>query len=215
MSNIKSLLVILLISPVTLLAQYKPKFFEIGPKIGLNLAGVGTLDTITFKKKISANYQVGLFTRFNAGRFYLQPELIYQNKGATFSQGTTGKFAYKYVSTPIILAFTPAKGIFLETGTELSWAVNQNYKREGLTVYGPNAATDKSWIVGARVNMLDGLSLLSINLRYTHGLTNQQSTLKVGNTPVDFRNRSFQLSATYAFSEYYLWKRKHEPKKKR
>ncbi len=214
MFKIKSFLVILLISPLTLLAQYKPKFFEFGPKIGLNLAGIGTLDTITFKKKISANYQVGIFTRFNAGRFCLQPELIYQNKGATFSKGTTGKYAYKYVSTPIILAFTPAKGIFLETGAELSWAVNKGYKREGLTVYGPDAATDKSWIVGARINMLDGLSLLSVNLRYTHGLTNQ-SNLKIGNTPVDFRNRTFQLSATYAFSEYYLWKRKHDPKKKR
>ncbi len=214
MPKIKILLLILLISPLTILAQYKPKFFEIGPKIGFNLAGIGTLDTITFKKKVTANYQVGIFTRFNSGRFSLQPELVYQNKGATFSKGTVGKYAYKYVSTPIILAFTPAKGIYLETGTELSWAVNKDYKREGLTVYGPNSATDKSWIVGARINMLDGLSLVSVNLRYTHGLTNQ-STLKVGNTPVDFRNRTFQLSATYAFSEYYLWKRKHNPKKKK
>jgi hypothetical protein len=215
MSKFKILLSFIILFPLAVSAQYKPKFFEIGPKIGLNLAGIGTLDTVTYKKKISANYQVGLFTRFNAGKFSLQPELIYQNKGATFSKGTTGKFAYKYLSTPILLGFTPMKGVYFETGAELSWALNKNYKPQGLTVYGPNAATDKSWVIGARINMLDMLSLVSINLRYTHGLTNQQSSLKVGNTPVDFRNRTFQLSATYAFSEYYLWKRKHDGKKKR
>jgi Outer membrane protein beta-barrel domain len=214
MSKFKVFLIFIILCPLFVSAQYKPKFFEIGPKIGLNLAGIGTLDTITFKKKISANYQAGIFTRFNVGKFSLQPELIYQNKGATFSKGTTGKFAYKYLSTPILLGFTPMKGVYFETGAELSWALNKGYKPEGLTVFGPDAANDKSWVVGARINMLDMLSLVSINLRYTHGLTNQ-SNLKVGNTPVDFRNRTFQLSATYAFSEYYLWKRKHDVKKKR
>jgi hypothetical protein len=214
MSKIKLFLSIIILCPIFVSAQYKPKFFEIGPKIGLNIAGIGTLDTVTYKKKISANYQAGIFTRFNAGKFSLQPEFIYQNKGATFSKGKTGKFAYKYLSTPILLGFTPMKGVYLETGAELSWALNKGYKPQGLTVYGPDVATDKSWVIGARINMLDMLSLVSINVRYTHGLTDQ-SNEKVGNTPVDFRNRTFQLSATYAFSEYYLWKRKHDVKKRR
>jgi Outer membrane protein beta-barrel domain len=205
---------ILLLSPLFSWAQYKPKFFEIGPKIGLNLGGMATLDTVTYKKKIAANYQAGIFTRFNVGKFSLQPEFIYQSKGATFTKPNSAKYAYKYLSTPILLGFTPAKGIYLETGAELSWSLNQGYKPQGLTVFGPDAATDKSWVIGARINMLDMLSLVSINLRYTHGLTDQ-SNLKIGNTPVDFRNRTFQLSATYAFSEYWTWKRKYGVKKNR
>jgi Outer membrane protein beta-barrel domain len=214
MSKFKVFLSIIILSPLFVMAQYKPKFFEIGPKVGFNVSGLGTLDTISFKKKISANYQIGIFTRLNVGKFSLQPEFIYQGKGASISKPIQGKFSYKYLSTPILFGFTPIKGVYFETGPEFSWALNKNYKPQGLTVYGPNVSTDKSWIVGARVNMLDMLSLVSINVRYTHGLTNQ-SISKIGNTPVDFRNRTFQLSATYAFSEYYLWKRKHDAKKKR
>jgi hypothetical protein len=60
---------------------------------------------------------------------------------------------------------------------------------------------------------LDMFSLFSLNIRYTHGLQNV-STSKYLTTPLDFRNRSVQVSATYTFSEYYIWKRKYGVKKK-
>jgi hypothetical protein len=195
-------------------AQYKPKKFEIGPKIGLNVSGIGSVDTISFKKKIGANYQVGIFTRINAGKLSIQPEFIYNQKGGTLTSPVSQKLLYRYLSTPILVGLSPLKGIYFEGGAELSWPLNRNYKPAGRTIYGPTAASDKAWVAGVRVNMLDALSLFSINLRYTHGMTNQ-SNQKIGSTPVDFRNRSLQLSATYAFSEYWLWKRKYGVKKRK
>ena len=211
MSFIRILIFILLCSPV--FGQYKPKVFEFGPKIGLNVNGIATLDTITFKKKLSLLYQAGVFTRFNFGKVSLQPEFIYQVKGATFTSPANAKYNFKYLSTPILLGFTPFKGIYFETGPEFSWALNSGKQKGNLTIYGPDAPTDNSWVIGTRINMLDMFSLMSLNIRYTQGLNNVMPETKSGITPVDFRNRSIQVSVTYAFSEYYRWKRKLDLKK--
>ena len=212
MKFIKICLFVLITS--TAFGQFKPRLFEFGPKAGINVGSIATLDTITDKKKPSFAYQGGIFTRFNVGKFSLQPEFIYQLKGATFTKPTSAKYSYKYFSTPILLGFTPFKGIYFETGPEYSWALNQGYKKEGLTIYGPDKATDKAWVVGTRINMLDMFSLASLNIRYTHGLTNV-STSKHLTTPLDFRNRTIQLTFSYTFSEYWLWKRKYDSKKKK
>lgn len=196
-------------------AQIKPRFFEFGPKAGINVTGLATLDTISFNKKIAFNYQAGVFTRFNMGKFSLQPEFIYQTKGgATTIENISSKYAYKYLSTPVLVGVTPLKGIYLETGMEYSWTLNQKSKKGQANIYGPDVKNDKSWIVGARINMLDAFSLFSLNLRYTHGLTNQMPDSKQKITPLDFRNRSAQVSVTYTFSEYWRWKRKYGVKKK-
>jgi hypothetical protein len=211
MHSIRILILSFLFLPV--LGQIKPRLFEFGPKAGLLMNGIATLDTVTFKKKLSVGYQGGIFTRFNYGAFSLQPELVYQVKGGSTTAPTQAKYSYKYISTPLIVGYTPIKGIYFEAGYEPSWALNKGYKKDGLTIYGPDVATDKSLIVGTRINMLDMVSLFSLNIRYTHGLQNV-STSKQGLTPLDFRNRSVQLSVTYTFSEYYLWKKKFGVKKK-
>jgi hypothetical protein len=211
MHSIRIIILSFLCLPV--LGQIKPRLFEFGPKAGVLVNGIATLDTVTFKKKISVGYQGGIFTRFNFGPLSLQPELVYQLKGASTTSPAQAKYSYKYISTPIIVGITPIKGIYLEAGYEPSWALNKGYKKDGLTIYGPDIATDKSLIVGTRINMLDMFSLFSLNIRYTHGLQNV-STSKYLTTPLDFRNRSVQVSATYTFSEYYLWKKKYGVKKK-
>jgi hypothetical protein len=211
MHSIRILILSLLCLPV--LGQIKPRLFEFGPKAGLLVNGIATLDTVTFKKKLSIGYQGGIFTRFNFGPLSLQPELVYQVKGGSTTAPTQAKYSYKYISTPLIIGFTPVKGICFEAGYEPSWAINKGYKKDGLTIYGPDVATDKSLILGTRINMLDMFSLFSLNIRYTHGLQNV-STSKQGLTPLDFRNRSVQLSVTYTFSEYYIWKKKFSGKKK-
>lgn len=192
--------------------QITPRLFEFGPKVGVQVTGIANFDTVAVDKKVSFNYQGGIFTRFNYKKFSLQPEFIYQVKGGTFTT-PSAKYSYKYFSTPILLGYTPLKGIYFETGPEFSVALNQGYKREGVTIYGPDAARDYSWVVGTRINMLDMFSLVSMNIRYTHGLKNV-STSNSGLTPLDYRNRSVQLSFTYTFSEYYLWKKKFGVKKK-
>lgn len=212
MHSIRTLILSLLCLPV--LGQIKPRLFEFGPKAGVLINGIATLDTVTFDKKLSVGYQGGIFTRFNFGPISIQPELVYQVKGGTFTSPSQAKYSYKYISTPILLGFTPLKGIYLEGGYEPSWAINKGYKKEGLTIYGPDVATDKGLILGTRINMLDMFSLFSLNLRYTHGVQNVSTSKHLLKTPLDFRNRSVQVSVSYTFSEYYLWKKKYGVKKK-
>lgn len=73
---------------------------------------------------------------------------------------------------------------------------------------------DMGVVVGTRINMLDAVSMFSLNFRYTHGLTNVTNRLS-DKTPLDFRNRTFEVSVTYNFSEYYKWQRKYALKKKK
>jgi hypothetical protein len=194
-------------------AQITPRLFEFGPKLGVQITGLANLDTTTLEKKVAFGYQGGIFTRFNYKKFSIQPEFIYQVKGGTVEE-PQAKYSYKYFSTPVLLGYAPVKGIYFETGPELSWAVNKDFKPEALTVYGPNVARDMGWVIGTRINMLDLFSLASLNIRYTHGFDNQ-TTAKKGNTPLDLRNRSVQVSFSYTFSEYYLWKKKYGVKKRK
>lgn len=219
MPKTRILIVLIIFIPQLILAQYKPKVFEFGPKLGLNLTGIKPADTVSFKKKPSFNFQVGVFTRLNFGKFNIQPEFIYQRKGTTVTSPFQEKYNYQYLSTPILLGVSPMKGLFLETGPELSWSLNKGYKKSGASIYGPDALNDKSWVVGARVNLLDMFSLFSLNIRYTHGLTDQtnkvyEPKLGLGKTPLVYYNRTIQISASYSFSEFYQWKRKHDGKKK-
>jgi Outer membrane protein beta-barrel domain len=232
-NTLKVILFTIIFSPS--FAQFKPKTFEFGPKIGLNVTTVVNFDPSKLTNKLALNYQGGVFARYNNGKFSIQPELIYQTKGATYktdfnktdvnitsgvstvvSKTVSGKDAYKYVSVPVLFGFSPLKNIYLETGPEFSWALNKGKKVTDKTIFGPDKATDKGWIIGTRINMLDALSLFSLNIRYTQGLTNVSNTLsKVdGLTPLILKNRALQVSVTYTFSEYYSWKKKYGIKKK-
>lgn len=208
---LKAILFICILVPS--FAQFKPRMFEFGPKAGAQITGIKNFDTTTIDKKISFLYQGGIFTRFNYKKFSIQPEFIYQVKGGTFKT-PQAKQSYKYFSTPILFGVTPLKGIYFETGPEFSWALNQGFKKDGVTIYGPDAATDKSWIIGTRINMLDMFSLVSLNIRYTYGLTNVSKS-KSGVTPLDLRNRALQVTFSYTFSEYYKWKKKYGAKKRK
>lgn len=211
----KKTLVLIFISLTTLsYGQLKPRLFEYGPKLGLNVTTISIPNNPTaIDPKLAINYQGGIFTRFNYGKFSLQPEVVYQQKGATF-KSPSEKHTYRYLSTPVLLGYTPLKGIYIEAGPEYSWALNAGYKKDGTSIYGPDRDTDVSMVVGARVNMLDMFSLFSLNLRYAHGL--QNTTKRMSNTtPLDFRTRTFQVSVTYTFSEYYRWYKKDKERTKK
>lgn len=197
------------------MAQIEPRLFEFGPTAGVNLSNVMPNDTFTYSQRPSFGLKGGIFTRFNYGKLSLQPEFIYQAKGTTFRKPIAGNHTYRYFSTPILLGYTPVKHVYLEAGYERSWALNQLKEVLSTTrVFGPSKLQDQSLIVGARVNLLDMFSLFSVSMRYVHGLNNV-TTLQSNNLPLDFRNRSFQISASYTFSEQYLWNKKFGPKKKK
>lgn len=187
--------------------QITPTFFQYGPKIGVQMTKVQIIDNPTeITSQNRFKLQGGLFTRFNVGRFSLQPEFLYDQKGGRFTTPAE-THNYSYLTTPVLLGYMPIKGLYLEAGPEFSWALNAGKSNLTTSTYGPDRNRDMGVTVGTRINMLDGFSLLSLNIRYTQGLEN--TTMRFSNTtPLDFRNRALQVSVTYTFSEYYKWWRK-------
>jgi len=196
------------------LSQMKTKTFVYGPTVGVQANNLAILNnTSKTTNKLSLQYHVGVFTRFNFGKISLQPEAVFQVKGATL-KSPDGKYTFHYLSTPILLGISPVKGLFFEIGPEFSWALNQGWKKEGVQQFGPDLKNDKAIVVGTRINLLDMFSMFSVNLRYVHGLNDVASRGTDLLTPTTYRNRTFQLGVTYNFSEYYSWFKKYGLKKK-
>lgn len=211
-------LAILLLLPALSFGQMKQSTFVYGPKIGLQMTKVNILDNpTTIDPKNRFDFNAGVFTRLNLGKFSIQPEVMYQEKGGNFEGSGSEQQSYQYLSTPIILGYKVAKGINFEVGPEYSWALNAGATDEDRNIYGPDAKNDVAIVVGTRIDMLDALSMFSINIRYVHGLTNVTTRTSTDTPPIplDFRNRTFQLSISYNFSEYYKWWRKYGDKKKK
>ena len=210
----QKLVLILLLAFMGANAQMKQSTFVFGPKVGINPSHIKIIDnpSATTTSGLALRPQVGIFTRLNFGRLTFQPEGIFQIKGGNL-KSPNEKHAYHYISTPILAGFSPFQGFHIETGPEYSWALNKDYKKNSVLQFGPNKATEKAWVGGIRLDMLDAFSMFSINLRYTHGLENVITKAYDDKTNFDFRTRTYQLSVTYNFSEYYKWYKKYGVKK--
>ncbi len=210
----KILFVSLLISSMAY-AQMKPVPFIFGPKVGVQANSLAIENNeFNTTTKLLFQYHLGVFARFTAGKFSVQPEAYYQTKGAT-TESPEGKHTYRYISTPVILGYAPIKGLTLEVGPEFNWALNQGWKKNGIQQFGPDAKKDLGFVAGARVDLLDMFSMFSVNLRYSHGLRDVYSPSSDAAIVPTFRNRTFSVGLTYNFSEYYKWYRKYGLKKKK
>lgn len=209
-------LLILLLLPALTFGQMEQSTFVFGPKVGAQMTRVRIIDNpTTTDSKNRFDFNAGVFGRLNYGKFSIQPEVMYQEKGANFEGNGTQQQSYQYLSTPVILGYKVAKGINLEFGPEYSWALNAGAADENRNIFGPDAKNDVALVVGTRIDMLDALSMFSINIRYVHGLTNVTNRVAADEVPLDFRNRTLQLSISYNFSEYYKWWKKYGVKKKK
>ncbi|HEY1054721.1 MAG TPA: outer membrane beta-barrel protein, partial [Emticicia sp.] len=145
----------------------------------------------------------------------VQPELYYQVRGGSFKATTnfaeTGNTIlrnhYRYISVPLLLGYEVAKNISIVAGPEYGYSLNANTNK------GPDVASDFNLVGGVRIDMLDMAHLFSINIRYVHGLSNTTNKIYIPTgaaaVPLTFQNRTLQISATYNFSDYYNWWKKH------
>ncbi|MFB0909317.1 MAG: hypothetical protein ACI9V1_003442 [Spirosomataceae bacterium] len=211
-------LFILLLLPALTFGQMKQGKFVLGPKVGVQMTRINIVDNpTTIESKNRFDFNAGVFGRLNFGKFSIQPEVMYQEKGGNFTGEGTQQQSYQYLSTPIILGYKIAKGINLEVGPEYSWALNAGSADNDRNIYGPDARNDLALVIGTRIDMLDALSMFSVNIRYVQGLTNvtNRTSTAIPPVPLDFRNRTLQLSISYNFSEYYKWWKKYGDKKKK
>jgi hypothetical protein len=194
-------------------AQMKQSTFVFGPKVGLQTNRLSIIDNPTNRKsKLNIQYNVGAFGRLNLGKVSFQTEAFYETRGGNLTDQNQ-KFTHRNLSVPVLAGVSPFKGLFLEAGPQFSWALNKGWKKEGIEQYGPDIANDHALVAGARIDLLDMFSMFSINLRYVYGLQNTNTRIVHEGSPLDLRTRTFQVSATYNFSEYYKWWRKYNIKK--
>jgi hypothetical protein len=206
-------------------AQIRP-LSQYGFKVGTGISKTAIIDNPSnIIPKLRNDFNIGLFYRRNFNKLSIQPELYYQVRGGSFKASTnfaeTGNTIlrnhYRYISVPLLLGYEVAKNISIVAGPEYGYALNAG------TSKGPYNASDFNLVGGVRIDMLDMAHLFSINIRYIHGLSNTTNktytptpaTAGVTPVPLTFQNRTLQISATYNFSDYYNWWRKHGEKKKK
>jgi len=202
-------------------AQIRP-LSQYGFKVGTGISKTAIIDNPSnIIPKYRNDFNVGLFYRLNLKKLSIQPELYYQVRGGSFKASTnfaeTGNTVlrnhYRYVSVPLLFGYEVAKNISIVAGPEYGYALNAG------TSKGPYSQHDLNVVGGVRIDMLDVAHLFSINIRYVHGLSNttNKTYTPTGKAaiPLEFQNRTLQISATYNFSDYFNWWRKHGDTKKK
>ncbi|AFK02466.1 hypothetical protein Emtol_1317 [Emticicia oligotrophica DSM 17448] len=217
----KTLTTLFVLASLVSFAQIRPNT-QYGFKGGISNSKTAIINNQTnIFNKFRNDINLGAFYRWNLQKFSVQPEAYFQAKGGSFKASTnfaeTGNTIlrnnYQYLTGSLILGYEVAKNVHLVAGPEYGYALNAGTKR------GPYAQTDFSVAGGVRIDMLDAAHLFSLNIRYVHGLTNTTNktyTLADKSViPLNFQNRTLQVSATFNFSDYYRWAKKDKtPKKK-
>lgn len=147
-----------------------------GLKAGLNAATVATPDS--YPDRDNKNWRMGL----HAGTFihvplsrrlFVQPELLYSLKGygvkATPYQ-SEGMVSLHYVTLPLLAGYAVSDHLSLMAGPELGYLLSASSKYDGGWGEG-NAHSFKDFDFGVDLGASYKINeLLSINLRYNHGL---------------------------------------------
>ncbi len=200
-------------------SQIRPTF-QYGLKAGISDSKTAIINNRTnILSRFRNDVNFGVFYRYNHAKFSVQPEVYFQVKGGSF-KSTSTNFAetgnsilrnnYQYVDASVMLGYEFAKNVHFVVGPEYGWALNAGAKR------GPYAHNDFSIATGLRIDMLDIAHLASLNIRYVHGLTNTTNktyTLADKSViPLDFRNRTLQVSATFTVSDFLKAKKMRQKK---
>ncbi len=191
----------------------KTKFFLFASSIIFSGLAVPAQKNVHFGVKAGANFSTitsegasstGSKTGFHAGglahihlnkSWAIQPELVYSLRGGknNLPGGATQSINLNYINVPILLQYMFDNGFRLQTGPQVGFLVNANYKTGNVktTVTNLYNSTDFAWGFGASYLSNVGLG---IDARYNLGLTD---VYKPGNGKQ--ANNVFQLGLFYMF----------------
>lgn len=174
-------------------AQVLPKF---GVKGGLNYSTYNNADNAEYK----AGFLGGVYANIKipGSPAAIQPEVLYAQYGSNF-EGTDAKFSVDYIQVPVLAKFgfgAPAVPVRPEVffGPYAGFKVNSDLEGQGGSINADDffESTDFGVAVGAGVN----ISRLSIEFRYTAGLTN---VIADSNFEDGEKNGAFSLTAGISF----------------
>src|SRR5450432_1205600 len=146
---------------------------QFGLKAGYNLSSLINSGTnFNSNQKSKSGFNAGVFGSIPLFKsFVLQPEIYYSEQGSQ-SQDSSAKTNYNYLNIPLLFKYQHSSGIFIETGPQLGFLLNSNYKSGTYTqdLKSVSNSADFSWIIGAGYKILP-LSL-GLDIRYNYGITN-------------------------------------------
>jgi hypothetical protein len=168
---------------------------QFGIKAGANFSNLTGDDIGDAKTKVGfhggAFVGVPLFSTFS-----LQPEVVYSDQGAKFSdEETTAKLNAEYLNIPVLFKYNNPSGFFAQTGPQIGFLMSAKIKVDGQSVNDKDAfkSTDFSWAVG--IGYLIKSVNVGIDARYNIGLSNVAKDS--GNGSV--KNSVFQVGLFYVF----------------
>jgi hypothetical protein len=167
-----------------------------GIKGGTNLTTLSTHDT--FNADSRAGYLAGIWGRVGVVGWFVQPELYYSRKKATFNNEATGAentVVVRGLDLPVLIGRRfGMNGVYgrVNTGPVISFATKNDQTQDNIP-YNSSRLITKSqglqWQFGAGVD----ISRISLDLRYELGL----NKIRNGNQSTDVRFNNFNLALAY------------------
>ena len=171
---------------------------RLGAKLGVNIAslggdgyGLGSLGSRT-------SFHIGGLAEIPlAGKFALQPELLYSSEGADWSFGLgNSNLKLDYIRVPVLAKYYIIEGLSAELGP--SFGVLVSAKSEDNDVKDAFKTFDAALAIGASYRLDMGVFF---SLRYNKGLLNVNDKIVEDGYTYNYKNQSnvFQISAGYSF----------------
>jgi hypothetical protein len=199
MTKLFLFLAVIVAAATTLKAQIIPSV-QFGVKGGVNLSSLSS-NTSTFNSSNRAGFLGGIWTRFGALGFNVQPELYYTSKNVDIKNGTgqSANASFKSIDIPLLLGTKIGAfglGGRFYAGPLLSFAIDRNNSL-GSALGNATSFDYKSSNIALTAGAGVDIRKISIDLRYEAGLTKQ--TYIDGSTNYKTRVSLFNLTLGYAF----------------
>jgi hypothetical protein len=154
-------------------------------------------------------YQAGLIMRIKiAGNFYLQPELLYAQKGWSYSKSQfyseKTNIMMDYINVPVLAGLNVSKHLSVFTGPELGYLLSSRTRPGGSAGTDGFNRVDTGVLLGGSWNITNQIG---IDLRYIYGFKYQlkgEFQMDPNEPPIPI---SFQSSGNHGvqFSIFYLF----------
>lgn len=183
---------VLLVGAVALFGAVNAQTF--GVKAGLNIASLSNFED----SKAKIGFNGGVFMNAPlAASFSIQPEVIYNAKGAKYDDAVDVNMNLDYISAPVMFQYQATPEFYLEAGPEFSFLMSGKLKAE-----------DESLDIKDELNSFDfGIGLgagyfftsnIGVTARYVAGVTD---IIKDNPSDETVKNNVFQVGLVYKFSK--------------
>ena len=162
-----------------------------GLKAGMNVASLSNMSGST--SKISF-YAGALMNAPLAQNFSIQPELLYNAKGAKESGGS-GTLNLDYLSVPVMFQYNALPNLYLEAGPEFSFLLSANMKGGGETVSIKDSTNSFDFGIGLGAGYFF-TPQIGLTARYVAGMTDIAKDNAGGDK---IKNNVFQVVLAYKF----------------